>query len=70
MVLVIAIGVTCSTLVNAPVAMLFTISFITLILPRFLSTSRSASRSAGPVESLYRIITQMNKFRRCKTGTI
>ncbi|HEX4411987.1 MAG TPA: hypothetical protein VH107_00065, partial [Lacipirellulaceae bacterium] len=29
MVLVIAIGVTCSTLVNAPVAMMFTISFIT-----------------------------------------
>ncbi len=63
MVLVIAIGVTCSTLVNAPVAMLFTISFITLGFFRqfFVDVAIGKQVGGGPVESLYRIVTQMNQ---------
>jgi hypothetical protein len=63
MVLVIAIGVTCSTLVNAPVAMLFTISFITLGFFRqfFVDVAIGKQVGGGPIESLYRIITQMNQ---------
>ena len=63
MVLVIAIGVTCSTLVNAPVAMLFTISFITLGFFRqfFIDVAIGKQVGGGPVESLYRIVTQMNQ---------
>ncbi|HEX3599090.1 MAG TPA: ABC transporter permease [Lacipirellulaceae bacterium] len=63
MVLVIAIGVTCSTLVNAPVAMLFTISFITLGFFRqfFVDVAVGKQVGGGPLESLYRIVTQMNQ---------
>jgi hypothetical protein len=63
MVLVIAIGVTCSTLVNAPVAMLFTISFITLGFFRqfFVDVAIGKQVGGGPIESLYRIVTQMNQ---------
>jgi hypothetical protein len=64
MVLVIAIGVTCSTLVNAPVAMMFTISFITLGFFRtfFVNVAIGKQVGGGPVESLYRIVTQMNQI--------
>jgi hypothetical protein len=63
MVLVIAIGVTCSTLVNGPVAMMFTLSFITLGFFRqfFVDVATGKQVGGGPVESLYRIITQMNQ---------
>ena len=63
MVLVIAIGVTCSTLVNAPVAMMFTISFITLGFFRqfFVDVAIGKQVGGGPLESLYRIVTQMNQ---------
>ena len=63
MVLVIAIGVTCSTLVNAPVAMLFTISFITLGFFRqfFVDVAIGKQVGGGPIESSYRIVTQMNQ---------
>lgn len=63
MVLVIAIGVTCSTLVNAPVAMLFTISFITLGFFRqfFVDVAVGKQVGGGPIEALYRIVTQMNE---------
>lgn len=63
MVLVIAIGVTCSTLVNAPVAMMFTISFITLGFFRgfFVDVAVGKQVGGGPLESLYRIVTQMNQ---------
>jgi hypothetical protein len=63
MVLVIAIGVTCSTLVNAPVAMLFTVSFITLGFFRqfFVDVAIGKQVGGGPLESLYRIFTQMNQ---------
>ena len=64
MVLVIAIGVTCSTVVNGPVAMLFTISFITLGFFRqfFMDVATGKQIGGGPVESLYRIVTQMNQM--------
>jgi hypothetical protein len=62
MVLVIAIGVTCSTCVNGPVAMLFTISFITLGFFRefFVSVALGKQVGGGPVESLVRLVTQRN----------
>jgi hypothetical protein len=62
MVLVIAIGVTCSTFVNGPVAMLFTISFITLGFFRdfFVSVALGKQVGGGPVESLVRLVTQRN----------
>jgi hypothetical protein len=64
MVLVIAIGVTCSTLVNGPVAMMFTIAFITLgfFQQFFIDVATGKQVGGGPVESLYRIITQMNQM--------
>lgn len=63
MVLVIAIGVTCSTLVNAPVAMMFTIAFITLGFFRqfFVDVAIGKQVGGGPLESLYRVVTQMNQ---------
>jgi hypothetical protein len=63
MVLVIAIGVTCSTLVNAPVAMMFTISFITLGFFRqfFVDVAIGKQVGGGPLEALYRLVTQMNE---------
>jgi hypothetical protein len=64
MVLVIAIAVTCSTLVNGPVALLFTLSFITLgfFQQFFIDVATGKQVGGGPVESLYRIITQMNQM--------
>jgi hypothetical protein len=64
MVLVIAIGVTCSTLVNGPVAMLFTLSFITLGFFRqmFFDVATGRQIGGGPLESLYRLVTQMNQM--------
>ncbi len=70
MVLVIAIGVTCSTLVNTPVAMLFTISFITLGFFRqfFVDVATGKQVGGGPVEALYRIVTQMNEISPLPQG--
>ena len=70
MVLVIAIGVTCSTLVNAPVAMMFTISFITLGFFRqfFVDVAVGKQVGGGPLESLYRIVTQMNQVSPLPEG--
>jgi ABC-type transport system involved in multi-copper enzyme maturation permease subunit len=64
MVLVLAIGVTCSTLVNAPVAILFTTSFITLGFFKqfFLKVAIGEQVGGGPAESLYRLVTQMNQI--------
>jgi hypothetical protein len=64
MVIVIAIGVTLSTLVNGPVAMLFTLSFITLGFFRdfFLNVATGEQVGGGPLESLYRLVTQMNQM--------
>ena len=62
MLLVIAIGVTCSTVVNGPVAMMFTVSFITLGLFRefFVNVATGKQVGGGPVESLVRLVTQEN----------
>jgi hypothetical protein len=62
MVLVIAIGVTCSTVLNGPVAMLFTISFITIGFFRefFISVATGKAYGGGPLESLVRLVTQKN----------
>jgi ABC-type transport system involved in multi-copper enzyme maturation permease subunit len=64
MVLVIAIGVACSTIVNGPVAMMFTIAFITLGFFRefFIDVAIGKQVGGGPLESLYRIVTQMNQM--------
>jgi ABC-type transport system involved in multi-copper enzyme maturation permease subunit len=64
MVLVIAIGVTCSTLVNGPVAMMFTLAFITLGFFRqfFIDVAIGKQIGGGPLESLYRLVTQMNQM--------
>jgi len=64
MVLVIAIGVTCSTLVNGPVAMMFTLAFITLGFFRqfFINVAIGKQVGGGPLESLYRLVTQMNQM--------
>jgi ABC-type transport system involved in multi-copper enzyme maturation permease subunit len=64
MVIVIAIGVTCSTLVNGPVAMMFTLSFITLGFFRqfFMDVASGTQVGGGPLESFYRIVTQMNQI--------
>jgi hypothetical protein len=64
MVLVIAIGVACSTLVNGPVAMMFTLAFITLGFFRqfFIAVAIGKQVGGGPLESLYRLVTQMNQM--------
>lgn len=64
MVIVIAIGVTCSTLVNGPVAMMFTLSFIALGFFRqfFFNVAIGEQVGGGPLESFYRIVTQMNQI--------
>ena len=64
MVMVIGIAVTCSTAVNGPVAMMFTLSFITLGFFRqfFIDVATGKQIGGGPLESLYRIVTQMNQM--------
>ncbi|MBX3432692.1 MAG: ABC transporter permease [Pirellulales bacterium] len=62
MVIVIAIGVTVSTLVSGPVAMLFTAAFILLGFFRafFVDVATGVEYGGGPVESLVRLVTQKN----------
>ena len=64
MVIVIGIGVTCSTILNGPVAMLFTIAFITLGFFRefFVNVATGKQVGGGPIESLVRIVTQRNQI--------
>jgi hypothetical protein len=61
-VIVIAVGVTISTLVSGPVALLFTVGFIILGFWRqdFVDIATGKSYGGGPAESVYRILTQMN----------
>lgn len=63
MVLVIAIGVTCSTFLNGPVAMMFTVAFILLGFFRnfFIAVATGEQVGGGPVESLVRLVTQKNQ---------
>jgi hypothetical protein len=62
MLLVISIAVAASTLVNGPVAMLFTTAFITLGFFRdfFVGVATGTESGGGPVESLVRLVTQRN----------
>jgi hypothetical protein len=61
-VIVIAVGVTISTLVSGPVALLFTAGFIILGFWRqdFVDIATGKSYGGGPAESVYRIATQAN----------
>ena len=70
MVIVIAIGVTASTLLSGPVAMLFTVSFIVLgfFRPFFVGVAAGTEYGGGPVESFYRIVTQKNVITRLDEG--
>lgn len=64
MVLVIAIGVACSTFVSGPVALLFTVSFIVLGMSKgyFVEIAEGTNYGGGPVESIVRMVTQMNQI--------
>jgi len=61
-VIVIAVGVTISTLVSGPVAMLFALGFIILGFWRqdFVDIAVGKSYGGGPAESVVRILTQAN----------
>jgi hypothetical protein len=62
MILVIAIGVTCSTFLNGPVAVMFTLAFILLGFFRdfFIRVATGEQVGGGPIESLVRLVTQKN----------
>ena len=62
-VMVIAIGVACSTFLSGPVAMMFAITFIVLGFFRnfFVDVATGAQVGGGPIESLVRIVTQKNQ---------
>jgi len=62
MVLVISLGVMCSTFLSGPVAMLFTMSIMVLGFFRdfILKVAMQDIEGGGPVESLVRIVTQKN----------
>lgn len=66
MVLVITIGVTASTFLSGPIAMMFTVSFITLGFFRdfFVRVAEGSQVGGGPVESLVRLVTQRNLTTR------
>jgi ABC-type transport system involved in multi-copper enzyme maturation permease subunit len=71
-IIVIAVGVTISTIVSGPVAMLFTAGFIILGFWRadFVNIASGASYGGGPAESLYRIATQMNVMVKLEPGVL
>jgi len=70
MVLVISIGVMCSTFLSGPVAMLLTLSFITLgyFKSFFSQVALGTIEGGGPVEAGYRLLTQMNMVSPLPTG--
>lgn len=70
MVIVIAIGVTASTLLNGPVAVLFTVSFIMLGFFRdfFVNVATGKQVGGGPIESLVRLVTQKNQTTGLENG--
>ena len=70
MVLVISIGVTASTLLNGPVAVLFTVSFILLGFFKefFVSVATGKQVGGGPIESLVRLVTQKNQTTGLESG--
>ncbi len=62
MVIVISVAVTASTFLSGPIAMVFTVSFIVLGFFRefFVDIAVGDSYGGGPIESLVRLVTQMN----------
>ncbi|TWU25828.1 ABC transporter permease [Bythopirellula polymerisocia] len=72
MVIVIAIGVAASTLLSGPVAMLFTVSFIVLgfFRPFFVDVAQGPQYGGGPIESFYRLITQMNMISALEDSAV
>ncbi len=70
MVLVIAIAVTASTVLNGPVAMLFTVSFILLGFFKnfFVNVATGKQVGGGPLESLVRLVTQKNQTTGLEDG--
>jgi hypothetical protein len=71
-VIVIAVGVTISTLVSGPVAMLFTFGFIVLGFKRefFLEIAEGRSYGGGPAESIVRIANQANVMTPLDEGLL
>jgi hypothetical protein len=70
MVLVISIGVTASTLLNGPVSVLFTVSFILLGFFKtfFVNVATGKQVGGGPIESLVRLVTQKNMLTGLENG--
>ena len=70
MVLVISIGVTASTLLNGPVSVLFTVSFILLGFFKefFVDVATGKQVGGGPIESLVRLVTQKNQMTGLEDG--
>jgi ABC-type transport system involved in multi-copper enzyme maturation permease subunit len=71
-VIVIAVGVTISTLVSGPVALLFTAGFIILGFWRqdFLDIATGKSYGGGPAESVVRIANQSNVMTKMDPGAL
>lgn len=71
-VIVIAVGVTISTLVSGPVALLFTAGFIILGFWRqdFLDIATGKSYGGGPAESVVRIANQSNVMTKMDPGVL
>ncbi len=70
MVIVTSIGVASSALLSGPVAMMLTVSFILLGFFRdfFVEVATGVSYGGGPVESLVRLVTQMNVISPMEPG--
>jgi hypothetical protein len=70
MVIVISIGVTASTLLNGPVSVLFTESFILLGFFKdfFINVATGKQVGGGPIESLVRLVTQENQTTGLEDG--
>jgi hypothetical protein len=64
MVIVISVGVTASTFLSGPIAMVLTVAFLILGFYReqFVQIATEKSYGGGPVESLVRMVTQMNQI--------
>ncbi|MBA3483601.1 MAG: ABC transporter permease [Pirellulales bacterium] len=71
-IIVIAVGVTISTIVSGPVALLFTAGFIILGFWRqdFVDIATGVSYGGGPAESVYRIATQANVMVKLDEGIL
>lgn len=71
-IIVVAVGVTISTIVSGPVAMLFTAGFIILGFFRqdFVDVATGQSYGGGPAESIYRIATQANVMVKLDEGVL